>query len=322
MIASSQAIGFVDIISVDLEWGPESMIKMVEPNFFVVGAAKAGTSSLHAWLKQHPEIFVSDSKEPSYFVYGYGVSNWDDYIGLYQPGAGKKAVGDTSASYLAAPESPDWIYKTFGKTKIIISLRDPSRRAFSLYSWMLMEGYEKSKTFEETLALENSRFNNSEFYWHNPGYFWDYIYFRGGLYHEQVKRYIDVFGKDNILIFLFDDLVKDPDGTFRKVCEFLDVSTEVKIIFTRQNASIRPRFVNLQFFLRTKFTSLVLSGAPYVHIERRLKFLAALIDFNKRIGPKPILPMETEKKLRQMYKSDIEKLSDLIEMDLSSWMPL
>jgi hypothetical protein len=293
---------------------------IVSPNFFVVGAAKSGTTSIYSWLKQHPDVFVPQIKEPSFFVHGYGFSNWDDYLKIFENGQGRQAIGDTSASYLAAPEAPAWIRETLGNIKIVIVLRNPVKRALSLYTWMAMEGYEQYSTFEKALQAEELRYSDEHFYWHNPEYFWDYIYFRSGLYYVQVKRYFDIFGDKNVKIFLFEEIVNTPARVYLDLCNFLEISTDITPTFSHENSSILPRFVGLQYIVRTKFDKAVRKVRP----QRFQKYIFPLKDrffvWNKQIGYKPQMLSETEKKLRQMYKGDVEKLSSLINRDLSEWM--
>ena len=73
------------------------------PNFLIVGAAKAGTSSLWHWLGQHPDVFMPENKEPGFFTHGYGLDDFDDYLRLFEGGRGKRCVGEATAAYLAAP---------------------------------------------------------------------------------------------------------------------------------------------------------------------------------------------------------------------------
>ena len=82
---------------------------MVTPNFLIAGAGKAGTTSLHDYLGQHPDIFMSSFKEPNYFVPGYGYENWDDYLSLFHGAHHEKAIGESSTGYLYCEQSPTWI---------------------------------------------------------------------------------------------------------------------------------------------------------------------------------------------------------------------
>ncbi|MEW6192542.1 MAG: sulfotransferase domain-containing protein [Bacillota bacterium] len=285
----------------------------IKPNFLIVGAAKAGTTSLYHWLKQHPDVFMPYVKEPSFFVQDYGISVWEEYLSLFEPGRGKKAIGEASTAYLTAPESPRWIRQILGDVKIIILLRNPAQRALSLYAWMVMEGYEWLPAFEYALIEEERRFLNESFRFKNPEYFWDYMYFRSGLYYEQVKRYIDTFGNELIKIYLFEDLIGYPSKIYSDVCRFLEVSNEFRPIFTPQNPSKIPRFIKLQHLL----FELKRSG----RLPRPLcSSIQQLITLNVKLGLKPKMPPSLQKKLQEMYRKDIEKLSQLINKDLSHWL--
>ena len=180
------------------------------PNFFIAGVPKAATTSLHEYLKQHPQIFMSDYKEPNYFVRGSGVEKWGDYLALFKDAGGKKAIGESSAAYCYCEESPGWIKSSLGDVKIIIILRNPASRAFSLYGWMVREGYEDAPTFAEALEREPVRLHDPVFRVQCPQFFPDYLYFTTGLYFEQVSRYIETFGRDRVKIYLFEEFVKQP----------------------------------------------------------------------------------------------------------------
>ena len=82
---------------------------VVTPNFLIAGAGKAGTTSLHDYLGQHPDIFMSSFKEPNYFVPGNGYENWDDYLSLFHGAHHEKAIGESSTGYLYCEQSPTWI---------------------------------------------------------------------------------------------------------------------------------------------------------------------------------------------------------------------
>lgn len=290
----------------------------VQINFLIVGAAKAGTTSLYYWLKQHPEVFIPDIEEPSYFVHGYSLSDWDKYLSLFEPGRGKRAIGEKSTAYLVAPESSQWIRKMLGDIKIIILLRNPVQRALSLYSWMVMEGYEWISTFEQAFAEEEKRFYDESFRWKNPEYFWDYMYFRSGLYYEQVKRYIDAFGSELVKVYLFEDLVRFPAEVYTDVCNVLEVSTGFRPDFTPKNPSKIPRSIALQYLLRKlqRSSRRLPRGSRFIARQ----FVSLVMSLNKKVGHKPKIPLEVKKRLREMYRTDITKLGELIQRDLSDWL--
>lgn len=313
--------------SLSLQIGQEDMVKIglpdinVYPNFLIVGAAKAGTTSLYFWLNQHPDVFLPSLKEPSYFApqYQLRIANWDRYLALFQPGKGKKAIGEASVIYMDDPETPRLIHDALGKIKILIVLRNPVERAFSYYCWNLMFGYETVRAFEAALECEDQRLADEGFRKNNPSrYIWAYAYFHTGLYYEQVKRYLETFG-DQVSIHLFEDLVARPEATFIDVCHFLGISAEYKLAFEPKNQSRIPRSIPLQYNIRKMILASQKIRPWRLGIGFRL-VLSAIHDLNIRAGfPKPSILPETKSNLQEKYRDNINKLSTLIQRDLAYW---
>ena len=197
------------------------------PNFFVVGAARCGTTSLWEYLRQHPDIFmppVIEQKEPAFFCDLYGVEYWSFYLTLFEAGQGKKRIGEASTPYLSSPESAGQIYSVLPNAKIIITLRNPVVRAYSLYKWMHANGYEKLSTFAEALAAETDwRKDDEEFKNNNGQYYYNFLYYESGLYYSQVKRYLTIFPQEQIHLIIFEEFIKAPLRHVQQVFRFLDV---------------------------------------------------------------------------------------------------
>jgi hypothetical protein len=288
------------------------------PNFLIVGSAKCGTTSLYSWLKQHPDVFFPENKEPSFFVHHYAVDDWNVYQSLFEKGVGKRVVGDASTSYLSSPESPEWIRKILGPDiKIVILVRNPIDRAFSLYKWMTMEGYETSCPFEKALEVEDRRFNDEEFRIHSPEFFWDYMYVRSSLYGEQIKRYFRTFDRDRIKIFVFDDLVANPASIYDSVCDFLQISKTFRPKFTRENKGVIPKNVALQHLL--KQNEWRISSLPQV-ASLWHKGVVQCMEWNKWLAGESHLDTATRKKLAKVFDEDVSWLGELLGRDLSHWV--
>jgi hypothetical protein len=225
---------------------------MHKPNFFIVGASKSGTTSLWKYLKEHPKVFMPRDelyKEPGYFsTYGehMGIRNYLDIFG--EATDNYDLVGDASTVYLSDPVSAKRIYDFNSKAKIIIMLRNPADRGFSLYNWMAQDGYEYASSFEEALDLEEKRYLKKIPNWFEPQYYWNYIYFRSGLYFEQVKRYLELF-HDNVLIVKFDDFKKETAFTYSRICSFLKIEPN-EVPFETHNPSKAVVSPKIQFILR------------------------------------------------------------------------
>jgi hypothetical protein len=285
----------------------------VAPNFLIVGASKAGTTTLYEWLLRHPEVFMSRSKEPSYFVEGYGVS-FSQYFQLFETGRGKKAIGEASSIYLEFPLSAQWILEILGQVKIIMILRDPAERAFSLYSWMLMEGYEPCTSFERALDREKDLLPRSmeyEFFVREyPNY--HYFYRESGMYYRSVLRFVQLFRSENVHVILFDDLKEQPQRVFEQACRFLGLAPGYRPDFAVHNVSVHPRHPRLQYALRCLAKRF---RVPVPPVRR-------LLDWNIRAGHRPVKPASVIHRLRTEFAGDIQALEGLIERDLSKWYTL
>lgn len=294
-------------------------MRQLLPNFFVAGAARSGTTSLWDHLIQHPEIFMPSgikNKEPGYFSDNYSISDFDEYVSLFKI-ANEKMIGEASGAYLTSPESPGRIKDMIPEAKFIIMLRNPADRAYSLYNWMVKEGYEYIQTFEKALQIEKSRrLNNPAFMKTSLIYYYNYLYFHSGLYSEQVKRYFENFPEDKVLFIIFEEFRENVNKYVQEAYAFLGVDSsfvpEIKI----HNKGSVPYSARIQFFLRNKFTSLL----NHFHFPRTEKVVSWLMALN--IRNKPPLPMkkETRRRLIDSYKNDIQNVSNIIHKDLSFWL--
>jgi hypothetical protein len=273
----------------------------------IAGTSKAGTTSLYQHLTQHPDVFMPAVKEPHYFVQGYGI-DLEGYLQLFAQAADKQARGEASTSYLFCSESPAWIRAVLPEARIIVLLRNPAERAFSLYNWMVMEGYEYAGTLEEALRLETERMTDGTFLRSNPEFYADFLYYTTGLYYRQVKTYRDLFGSERLKVFLFEDLVQDPVRVSRESFEFLGLDASFRPRCEVHNVSRQPRSVLLQHWLRTRAASLLPARA-----------VARLMRWNLKLGSKPEKPVALIRELQELYKPDIQQLEVLLGKDLTAW---
>jgi hypothetical protein len=287
----------------------------VKPNFLIVGAAKSGTTSLHEYLGQHPDIFMSAVKEPNYFVTKRGHDSWPKYVALFENGRDKIAVGESSTGYLFCEQSPALIKSALGEIKIIIVLRNPARRAASLYWWMVREGYENARTFSEALNEEPRRMQSPGFQQTCPQFYPDYLYYTTGLYSEQVRRYLETFGRQNVRIYIFEEFVQEPIAICRDVFEFLGVENAFTPKIEIHNEARLPASAGLQYWLRNRASSYLF----FLPSRVRTKILERLMTANIGRGSTPSHDPAAEKALLDRYRSDISKLEQLLNRDLSVW---
>lgn len=223
----------------------KSMSRPVQrlPNFFVLGAAKCGTTSLHGYLRQHPEIHMSAVKEPSFFCREFQVvRNPIDYLKLFECGEERTAVGEASHVYFSNPDTPSALRALFPEAKFILILRNPTLRSHSLYQFMRKLGYEKTPTFEQALVEEDRRFSDPAFRTDCPQYFWNFMYYRSSLYDEQLQRYFDRYDRNRFFILSLSELATNPRLWMEKIFDFLSVSPQADIDYTPLNVS---RYANM-----------------------------------------------------------------------------
>lgn len=291
---------------------------MSKPNFFIVGAARTGTTSLWMYLKQHPDIFMPDAmvvKEPSFYCDSYGMRDVEKYQRLFSGVRHEKAIGEASTPYLTSPESAAWIRREIPEAKIIAVLRNPVDRAYSMYRWMVNHGYEWVYPFEKALEIEDSRKQDKDFLAHNPQYFYNYLYFDSGLYSVQLQRYYSVFPASQIKVILLDELKQNTIEAVKEIFSFLGVSTDFSpVIKVHNKAEMRPMHTGIHFSLNELCRK---------HRHTRISTVARfLFDMNMTLGSFrwPKLAEMTRQKMLSGYRADIKKTESLIHKDLSSWL--
>jgi hypothetical protein len=230
------------------------------PNFFVIGAARSGTTALAEMLRQHPDVFLTQPKEPHFLAFagqevaftGNGddqsvnraaVTDVDAYLALYESAGGCAARGDASVSTLYYPrESLEALDRYFPDARLVAILREPSARAFSAFSYLRVRGFEPCDDFRDALDLEAERAAAG---WHH---LWHYV--EMGRYAGQLEPFVEELGPDRLQLLFYDDLCRDPAATVRRVFEFLGVDAGVAVSCERVNASGSPRSAVLQAGIR------------------------------------------------------------------------
>jgi hypothetical protein len=195
------------------------------PDFLIIGAQKAGTTALYAYLRRHPRITGPSWKEVSFFDRHYARGEaW--YRGNFPNNLRARGlVGEASPSYLFHPLAPQRVAALVPQAKLIALVRDPVDRAFSHYQHEVALGREPL-SFEDALRAEEERLQGEvERLLADPCYFsrpwWDYTYQSRGRYAEQLERWLAVFPRHQLLIVPSEDLLAEPERTHARVLEFL-----------------------------------------------------------------------------------------------------
>ena len=288
-----------------------------KPDFFILGAGKSGTTSLYYYLSQHPEIFMSADKEPSFFCDVFQVvRNPIDYFALFAK-ATQKRIGEASHVYLSYPKTAPVLRTLFPDARFLLILRNPVDRAYSLYYHMARHGYEWLSSFEKALDREEERFSDPWFEKHNPQYFYNYLYFRSGLYGEQISRYLEWFERERFLFLTLDELLADPLSVVRRIWTFLDVDPTVVPSLEVQNAGGGVRSAPWQFFLKHQLEPLL----NRFKVPGGEKLVSRLMRRNTSGVRIPPMRPATRARLEARYAADLALTQQLTGLDLSSWTP-
>jgi hypothetical protein len=219
------------------------------PDFLIVGAQKAGTTALYAYLRRHPRITGPSWKEVSFFDRHYARGErWyrGNFPNLLR--VRDELVGEASPSYLFHPLAPERVAALVPDARLIVLVRNPVDRALSHYNHEVALGREPL-SFEDALAAEEDRLRGEVDRLHaDPSYFshpwWNYTYQARGRYAEQLERWLAVFPREQLMIQPSEELLAEPERTYARVLEFLGARPHrldsFPLVFERQYGAMRP----------------------------------------------------------------------------------
>ena len=295
----------------------------------IVGAQKAGTSSLLRYLAQHPDIRTHAQPEMTFFIQNREYSRGYEWA-FAKYFAGERSDSEIETKQLIAknvmvmhsPEIMQRIYEHNPDIHLVVLLREPVARAYSAYWWARRRGWENIKTYEEALAAEDARIKEDWFKWRQCAYQYNSIYY------PHVKKLITQFGSNRVHCILTDDLKEDAAAVCQQLFHHIGVSTDfTPVIGERHNQAALPRSERFNFL----FTQFLASHNPLRRIIRKLvpdatayKLRKAILDWNdkpqKNMESVPP-PLNPEIRERQMvyFKPFNDQLAELLDRNLSSW---
>jgi hypothetical protein len=299
------------------------------PEFFLIGAPKAGTSALHAALAQHPGMFLSPVKEPKYYLCGdspppaykgpgdkHSNREWiwqrERYLALFDDAPTGMVRGESTPFYLYNRDARRRIAADRPDAKLIAVLRDPVDRAYSNWMHLRMDGLEPRDDIVEAIRREPDRVDAG---W---APFWHYQ--RLGMYGRQLADLFDHFPREQVLLLRYKELVQEPDRTLDRVCTFLGVSTPTSAEVPRDNSRKfvhdSPRTRAIGTVIRTGATV-----GQFFPPEVWRKVSRPLIDQLQRGGgeARPKLTPEQRATLLEPHLPDIELLERLTGESFEEW---
>ena len=287
------------------------------PTFLVIGAAKSGTTALYRWLQQHPQVYMPANKQPHHFAgiepafCGPGddalnrdiVTDPDRYRGLFAEGAGYVARGEASPFYLYyAAASAANIRAAYPDCRLVVLLRNPLERAWAGYLHLVRDGRERG-SFRQALEREDERLRRG----------WEPLWGHRtlGLYGQQLSAILSVFPREQVGVWLYDEMQQRPQALFADVCRFIGVDDRFVPAFTRHNTGGVPRHPGLHALL-------VHLRVPHL-AKRLLPEATAQWVVSRYLEHRPP-PAEVAAELRAFYAEDTAMLQYRYpEKDLSAW---
>jgi hypothetical protein len=306
------------------------------PDFFIAGAMKCGTSTLHAMLARHPGIFMPHGElfffdlddwleHPDFFAWT-GIE-WVDrdfdgrleeytawYRRFFEPAQAGQLIGEDSTTYLASARAPQRIAQFNPDARIVVMLRDPASRSYSNY-WHLLRYGRVFHGFEDSLRLQP-----------------DALISRS-LYKPQIEHWFACFPQAHFHFVLLEELIADTAGTLAKVCRFLGLADDVpeNALGLHWNRGDTPRFPRMQMWrnrlLWRRDTRMFLSrlpGAPSSDGSALVRRLTHAVDrVHRKFNPlrsrtPPMLPA-TREFLNRYFRRENRGLGDLTGKDLDRW---
>ena len=300
------------------------------PNFLIFGAAKSGTTSLQMYLKQHPEVFFPDYKEPNFYalegydlprlgpappevmqalIYSRSIVDREHYESLFLNPSGAKASGEASVRYLYFKEAPEKISQEIPNVKLIAVLREPVSRLYSHYCMNRQYQLEPLELLEAVEA-EDERIQKD--------WGWDWHYKGLGMYSAQLQRYFDRFDRSQIKVFFYEEFQKEPQRVIRECFEHLSVNPDFvpdmqargKVAYRGRNQAL-DRWLHWPSSSRKALTSALPGRVMKPVLENLRKWNSS---------PVPRLQKEERQSLEKHFVEDLTNLETLLQRKVP-WLP-
>lgn len=306
---------------------------MTLPNFFILGAAKAGTTALAEILMQHKEAYIPKDKEVSFLLdceaesflsingfkqitdknhfCGAFYRGWKWYEACYREVTTEKAIGDASVSYFFEQSSHKLLKEYFSEARFIVMLRDPVDRLYSHYQQEVKVNiaYKNINSFEELYKKNHPRF--------------DYLA-KSSHYKIRIQELFELFDREQFLFILFDDFKTNRDQELKRVYEFLDIDPSFKAKTTTVN--FNPHTVPKSKII-TRISALLSNNRFFYSLPKFVKipiFKTKKLIFNIfSLHPVAVkyepLRQDLREELLPKFLADTEFVEQLLNRDLSHW---
>lgn len=294
-----------------------------KPTFMIAGAPKCGTTALYEYLQTHPQVFLSDPKEPHFYaddLNGHrSIVTRAEYERLFSAaGPQHLAIGEASPCYLHSAVALPQIARELPGIKLIIMLRNPVEMIRSLHSDMVWICFENETDFERAWSLQDERQAGRAI----PALCqvpWFLQYRQFGQLSRHVRRMLQLFPRDQVRFYLLDDLKESASRVYHDALTFLDLPIDGRNEFPRVNAGKRNRLQPL-----ARLQSLVVRSVPRSCIRAGKlvglgKLSRAITSLNSTQNQLTPWNDEFRRQLVQEFHNDICELEELVGRNLDHW---
>ena len=297
------------------------------PNFIIAGGVATGTSFLSAMLSYHPDIYLPriQRPEPNFFHYSWKFNRgieWYQHTWFHEVGT-QTAIGERSSLLLPSDFAASRLKQIIPDIKLIFCLRSPSERAWANYRFTALEGLEPL-SFDEAIECEDERIKQSVGIWAEV---MPHAYLIRSRYSTHLQQFIELFGRDQILLLKSEDLGRLPQENVRRVCDFLGVKSSLQLPLPANYSSpsvidralqielrnfFGDRFPSIVECIRTEqdFSALTLTLEDKINIKR--------LQANLRSG-KDFMPQSSRDRLRLIFSDEIAQMRNLVDFTIEDW---
>lgn len=297
---------------------------MRAPTFFLVGAPKCGTTSLNDYLRQHPDIFIPERKELHYFgrdlrFFKSPRPKKHEYLNHFAAAQPHQQAGEASVWYLYSRQAAGEIHSFCPDARIIIMLRNPVDMMHSLHSQFIYESNENVANFGSALALEEERRRGQKLP-PRTNFREGLLYRRVARYAEQVRRYLALFGRENVHVVDFDEFSQETPRVYAEVLEFLGADPSFPCEFRVRNPNKQVLSTSLQSFLNNPSPGAVSLARRLIPMPLRRAIIDRLKRANARPASRPPLDEQLRARLEREFAFEVDLLSQLLDRDFTPWL--
>lgn len=297
------------------------------PTFLVIGVAKGGTTALYLQLKEHPSIYMSPVKEPCFFNHdgycqvreGEGRPGQPEtpeaYKALFDGVTDETAVGEATADYIEVPEAAARIHAWNPAMKIVVVLRHPVDRAYSHYAMMQGWGMGEVPVHQPFAKIFRKKILN------NPNWLAEPHQAYGcapSLYYEGLKRYYDLFPREQIFVMKHDDMLRNAESSCEKIFTFLGVDPTFRPNTKRRVyvGQVPTNGLMYHMLVRPNLAKSIAQTVIPTMLRRPIsqRIRGMLVAEKRDLDPK------TRREFMAVYRDDTVKTQELTGVDLSDWL--